>query len=181
MVPRFYESIKPWDSITIPALSCPEGSYLVDQHLSPGRLVPKGVEVTELRNGLEPAGAVGVTIRDARAVAVEVRQRLSCPDGSYLVDEHLSPGRLVPKGVEVTELRNGIEPAGAVGVTIRDARAVAVEVKPGAYALPLVGTRVDQGFSTATNWDPAASHTIVIRLHCTTDLNKAAKGLATDL
>ena len=125
VVPRFYESIKPWDSITIPALSCPEGSYLVDQHLSPGRLVPKGVEVTELRNGLEPAGAVGVTIRDARAVAVEV--------------------------------------------------------KPGAYALPLIGTRVDKGFSTATNWDPGASHTIVIRLHCTTDLNKAAKGLATDL
>ena len=125
VVPRFYESIKPWDSITIPALSCPEGSYLVD--------------------------------------------------------EHLSPGRLVPKGVEVTELRNGIEPAGAVGVTIRDARAVAVEVKPGAYALPLVGTRADRGFSSATNWDPGASHTIVIRLHCTTDLSKAAKGLATDL
>ena len=98
VVPRFYESIKPWDSITIPALSCPEGSYLVDEHLSPGRLVPKGVEV-----------------------------------------------------------------------------------KPGAYALPLVGTRADRGFSSATNWDPGASHTIVIRLHCTTDLSKAAKGLATDL
>ncbi len=125
VVPRFHESIKPWDSITIPALSC--------------------------------------------------------PDGSYLVNEHLSPGRLVPKGVEVIELRNGIEPAGAVGVTIRDARAVAVEVRPGAYALPLVGTRVDQGFSTATNWDPAASHTIVIRLHCTTNLDNAARGLATDL
>ena len=125
VVPRFHESVKPWDSITIPAMSCPEGSYLVDQHLSPGRLVPQGVEVTELRNGLEPAGAVGVTIRDARAVAVEVT--------------------------------------------------------PGGYALPLVGTRADRGFSTATNWDPAASHTIVIRLHCTTDLSKAAKGLATDL
>jgi hypothetical protein len=125
VVPRFHESVKPWDSITIPAMSCPEGSYLVDQHLSPGRLVPQGVEVTELRNGLEPAGAVGVTIRDARAVAVEVT--------------------------------------------------------PGGYALPLVGTRADRGFSTATNWDPAASHTIVIRLHCTTDLSKAAKGLAADL
>ena len=45
VVPRFYESVKPWDSITIPALSCPDGSYLVDEHLSPGRLVPKGVEV----------------------------------------------------------------------------------------------------------------------------------------
>ena len=125
VVPRFHESIKPWDSITIPAMSC--------------------------------------------------------PDGSYLLDEHLSPGRLVPPGVEVIELRNGLEPAGAVGVTIRDARAVAVEVKPGSYALPLVGTRADRGFSSATNWDPGASHTIVIRLHCTTDLGKAAKGLAGDL
>src|SRR4051794_23544902 len=64
VVPRFHESIKPWDSINIPALSCPDGSYLVDQHLSPGRIVPQGVEVIELPNGLEAAGAVGVTIRD---------------------------------------------------------------------------------------------------------------------
>jgi hypothetical protein len=125
VVPAFYESIKPWDSITIPSLSCPAGSYLVDAALSPGRLVPKGVEVVELRDGLAPAGAVGVTIRDARAVMVEVR--------------------------------------------------------PGAYALPLIGTRADKGFSTATNWDPAASHAIVVQLHCTTDLSKAAKGLASDL
>jgi hypothetical protein len=66
-------------------------------------------------------------------------------------------------------------------VTIRDRRAVKVEVKPGAYALPLVGTRADNGFSTATNWDIAASHSIVVKLHCTTDLDKAARGLPDDL
>jgi hypothetical protein len=125
VVPAFYENIKPWDSITIPSLSCPTGSYLVDADLSPGRLVPKGVEVVELPNGLLPTGAVGVTIRDRKAVMVEV--------------------------------------------------------KPGAYALPLIGTRADQGFSTATNWDPGASHAIVVKLHCTTDLNKAARGLVSDL
>jgi hypothetical protein len=49
VVPAFYENIEPWDSITIPSLSCPTGLYLVNQDLSPGRLVPKGVEVQELR------------------------------------------------------------------------------------------------------------------------------------
>ena len=68
-----------------------------------------------------------------------------------------------------------------MGVTIRDRTAVAVEVKPGAYALPLIGTRADEGFSTATNWDIAASHAIVVKLHGTTSLDKAALGLYPDL
>ena len=59
----FRETIGPWDSITIPSLSCPTG-YLVDERLSVGRIVPKGVQV------LEPGG-IGVTIsyvKDATVV-----------------------------------------------------------------------------------------------------------------
>jgi hypothetical protein len=50
----FRETIRPWDSISIPALSCPTG-YFTNVDLAPGRIVPKGVEV------LEP-NAIGVTI-----------------------------------------------------------------------------------------------------------------------
>jgi hypothetical protein len=61
-VEAFRETIKPWDSITIPSLSCPTG-YLQDVHLSPGRIVPKGVEV------LEP-NAIGVTITEVKSTQV---------------------------------------------------------------------------------------------------------------
>jgi len=58
----FRETIKPWDSISIPAMSCPTG-YFKDVELSPGRIVPKGVEV------LEP-NAIGVTIAAVKSVPV---------------------------------------------------------------------------------------------------------------
>jgi hypothetical protein len=61
-VEAFRETIKPWDSVTIPSLSCPSG-YLMDERLSPGRVVPKGVQV------LEPGG-VGVTISYVKSVGV---------------------------------------------------------------------------------------------------------------
>jgi hypothetical protein len=38
---------------------------------------------------------------------------------------------------------------------------------------PATGTDSGQGWSTATNWDPFASHELVIKLHCTTDLSNA--------
>ena len=50
----FRETVKPWDSIKIPSLMCPTG-YLHNQDYSPGRMVPRGVEVVE-------PGGVGVTI-----------------------------------------------------------------------------------------------------------------------
>lgn len=53
-VEAFRETVKPWDSITIPSLTCPTG-WLKDEVLSLGRMVPKGVQV------LEPGG-IGVTI-----------------------------------------------------------------------------------------------------------------------
>jgi hypothetical protein len=50
----FRETIKPWDSITVPSMACPAG-WLVNKDLSPGRYVPLGVEVVE-------PGLIGVTI-----------------------------------------------------------------------------------------------------------------------
>lgn len=53
----FRQTIKPWETVQIPKLSCPPGSYLENRHLAPGRIVPKGLEV------IEP-GAIGVTINE---------------------------------------------------------------------------------------------------------------------
>ena len=98
---------------------------------------------------------------------------LSCPAGSYLVKQDYSPGRIVPLGVEVLEPRYGLAPGGAVGVTI--GAAMATPETRGAYRYyPLTGTNADGAISSATNWDPAASHDIVINLHCTTDFSRAA-------
>ena len=52
----FRETIKPWDSVTIPSMCCPSGSWLIDQDLSPGRGVPRGVE------GTGDSGWIGTTI-----------------------------------------------------------------------------------------------------------------------
>ena len=60
-VEAFRETVKPWDSISIPSLSCPTG-YLEDVNLSPGRM-PGGVQV------IEP-GAIGVTISDVKSTMV---------------------------------------------------------------------------------------------------------------
>jgi hypothetical protein len=116
-VTAFHETVKPWQTIGIPSLSCPAGSYLQNVDLSPGRIVPKGVQVIEPRYGLAPGGAVGVTIGAAKATP---------------------------------------------------------EVRGGYRIYPLTGTNADGAISSATNWDPAASHDIVINLHCTADITKAA-------
>ena len=116
-VTAFHETIKPWDSISIPSLSCPAGSYLQNVDLSPGRIVPKGVRVIEPRFGLEPGGAIGVTIGAAKATP---------------------------------------------------------EVRQGVWIYPLTGTNADGVISTATNWDPASSHDLIVQLSCTTDITKAA-------
>ena len=116
-VTAFHETIKPWDSISIPSLSCPSGSYLQNVDLSPGRIVPKGVRVIEPRFGLEPGGAIGVTIGAAKATP---------------------------------------------------------EVRQGVWIYPLTGTTADGAISTATNWDPASSHDLIVQLSCTTDVTKAA-------
>jgi hypothetical protein len=108
-VEAFRETIKPWDSITIPSLKCPSG-YLENTVYSSGRILPKGVEIVD-------GGAIGTTITDVKSIGV-------------------------------TDYWNRT------------------------YH-PATGTDSGQGWSTATNWDPFASHELVIKLHCTTDLSNA--------
>jgi hypothetical protein len=112
-IEAFREAIKPWDSITIPSMSCPPGSWLKDVDVSPGRGVPRGVEITG------DSGAIGTTI-----TAIE--------------REYVTDGR---------------------GIQYR----------------PVTGTTSSRGISTATNWDPFASHELVINLHCTTNLYEASQ------
>jgi hypothetical protein len=90
---------------------------------------------------------------------------MSC-GGGYLEDKDYSPGRLVPRGVEV------IEPGG-VGVTITHPKYGYMD-PTGSY-WPLIGTDEHRGWSHATNWDPFTGHELQITLHCTTDINQAAK------
>ena len=77
-----------------------------------------------------------------------------------------SPGRIVPKGVEILE-------PDAIGVTISEVKSTLVTDWWNTPHYPVTGTTPTGGFSTATNWDPFASKELIIRLHCTTDLNKA--------
>jgi hypothetical protein len=42
------------------------------------------------------------------------------------------------------------------------------------WIYPLTGTNADGAISTATNWDPASSHDLIVQLSCTTDITKAA-------
>ena len=48
VVDAWTAAILPWSTLTIPRLICPAGTpFLVDGDFSPGRLVPRGVEVVE--------------------------------------------------------------------------------------------------------------------------------------
>lgn len=92
--------------------------------------------------------------------------KASCPAGMNLVDRDYSPGRIVPRGVEV------IEP-GFIGVHIN---------QPSTWSYYEGGDewQVLNGLSgsdirEATNWDPFASHDLVIKLHCTSNLENSAK------
>ena len=106
----FRATIKPLDSITIPSTSCGENYLLENKDVSPGRIVPRGVEITG------DSAWIGTTIT------------------------HSAYRSHNPKGTEVW-LHNG--------------------------------TDASKGASTATNWDPFASHELVVNLHCTLDWGKA--------
>ncbi len=108
-VESFRETIKPLDSVTIPRMQCHTG-WLVDHDYSPGRIVPKGVEITG------DSGWVGTSI-------------------SHTVFDSFS-----------TEI---------------------------GYIRANYGTK-EQGAYSATNWDPFTSHELVINLHCSTDPGKAS-------
>ena len=84
----------------------------------------------------------------------------------YLENQDCSPGRIVPKGVEILE-------PDAIGVTILEVKSTLVTDWRNTPHYPVTGTTPHGGHSTATNWDPFASKELIIRLHCTTDLDKA--------
>jgi hypothetical protein len=88
-----------------------------------------------------------------------------CGSGGYLQDRDYSPGRIVPRGVQV------IEPGG-VGVTITNPTYGSMD--PTGSFRPLIGTYGHSGWSSATNW-AFTGHELQINLHCTTDINQAAK------
>jgi hypothetical protein len=87
--------------------------------------------------------------------------KASCPAGMNLVDRDYSPGRIVPRGVEVNE-------PGAIGVTISQASYWSYYDEKFEYRVytGLSGSDIRE----ATNWDPFASHDLTIDLHCTSNL-----------
>ena len=82
-----------------------------------------------------------------------------------LENKDYSPGRGVPRGVEV------IEPGG-IGVTITHPKYGPMD--PTGSFWPTTGTDGHRGWSNATNWDPFTGRELVIKLHCTYDINQAA-------
>lgn len=59
----FRATLKPWETVQIPQLSCPPGTYLENRQLALGRIVPKGLEVNE-------PGSIGVTINEVTKTPV---------------------------------------------------------------------------------------------------------------
>ena len=88
----------------------------------------------------------------------------SC-DYGYLENASYSPGRLVPKGVEIVE-------PGGVGVTITHTKGPVIEMN-GRRLEVMRSTDAQHSYSGATNWDPFTSREVVVRFHCTTDVNHA--------
>lgn len=87
--------------------------------------------------------------------------KMTCPPGHFLIDEDYSPGRWVPRGVQVVE-------PGGLGVTISNDQ---LEPTPDGVHVAAVGTETD-GLNSVTNWDPFTDHDVEIYLNCTTDLDK---------
>lgn len=93
---------------------------------------------------------------------------MTCPSGAWLQNVDLSPGRVVPRGVQV------IEPGG-VGVTIPHASRDRHSGEKSTFGTTFKLEGTDRaGNASATNWDPFSSRELVINLHCTTDPGKAA-------
>lgn len=86
-----------------------------------------------------------------------------CGPGGYLQDREYSPGRMVPRGVQVTE-------PGGVAVIIRNP--VYGPVDPTGSFRPAIGS--DGSIASATNWMMTTGW-LQITLHCTTDINHAVK------
>jgi hypothetical protein len=71
----------------------------------------------------------------------------------------------VPAGVEVVQ-------PGGVGVTITKSTGP-VWVENDRLIQPITRFDADHSYSGASNWDPFWSHEVVIKLHCTLDIDHA--------
>ena len=86
-----------------------------------------------------------------------------CPAGNYLHNVEYSPGRLVPRGVQVVE-------NGGVGVSI--AAGTLAAVQPTGLPLGVQLYDATTGPSSATNW-ALSSRELVINIVCTTNIRAA--------
>ena len=83
----------------------------------------------------------------------------TCPaDHPWLVNQNLSPGRIVPNGVQVDE-------PGSIGVTIPNHTDDSGDVANGWQS----------GGASATNWD-VWTHSMIIYAHCTNDPAQTYQG-----
>lgn len=83
----------------------------------------------------------------------------TCPaDHPWLVNQNLSPGRIVPNGVQVDE-------PGSIGVTIPNDTDDSGDVANGWQS----------GGASATNWD-VSTHSMIIYAHCTNDPAQTYQG-----
>ena len=80
-VEGYRATLAPLQSVGLPDMKCPAGSYLYNVNYSPGRLVPHGVQV------IEPGG-VGVSMSGATVAAV---QPTGLPIGVQVKDATTGP------------------------------------------------------------------------------------------
>lgn len=107
----FQQDLKPWQTVGLPAFTCPTGSYLLDQQLSPGDNVIDGFE-------RQSDNSIAVAINAANVATVQNGSQTNHP--------------------YVGSVTGGIN------------------------------------LSSATNWDPFHDHELTIVMKCTTDINDAA-------
>ena len=146
-------------------LSWPVRATLVP--VTAGMITGVGGAVATANDTTEPASSVTTyevfraTVKPWDSIRIP---DLRCPTG-YLHDNDYSPGRMVPRGVEVVE-------PGGVGVTITHTTGP-VWVENGRLVQPQDRSDSDHSYSGATNWDPFTSHEVVVKLHCTWDTDQA--------
>ena len=120
---------------------------------SPGGPAPVSYTVEVFRASIKPLDSITIP-------------STSCGENYLLEDGDFSPGRLVPRGVEIAG------DSGWIGTTIT--HSAFRSYKPNTTERWLhYGTDASKGASTATNWDPFSSHELVVNLHCTVDWGKA--------
>ena len=94
-VERYRATLGPLQSVGLPDMTCPAGTYLHNANYSPGRLVPPGVQVVE--NGGVGVSMSGATVADVQPkglpLGVQVKDTTATPASA--TNWALSPRELV--------------------------------------------------------------------------------------